>query len=263
MKTDTIEKRATSGHRVEVQDRIATLVLDRPPLNVLDIASCRALTETVHGLAGLDSVGVLVIAGDGKAFCAGVDVGEHRPETVADMIRVFHALCRALREFPRPTIARIHGPALGGGCEVALCCDLTIAAESARLGLPEIQLGVFPPMAAVLLPRLAGRRAAAQAILWGEAMPAAEALRLGLVNEAVPDDRLDARVGERARRAASLSGAALRMARKALRRGAYGTVDEALRAVEEIYLKELMTTEDAQEGLQAFLEKRSPVWRHR
>ena len=253
----------SQGFRVTVEKRIATLTLDRPPLNVLDIATCRGLAETVHGLAGLDDVGVLVVAGHGKAFSAGVDVGEHRPATAVEMLRAFHSFCRGLLEFPRPTIARVHGAALGGGCEVVLCCDIALAASSAKIGQPEIALGVFPPLAAVILPRIAGRRAAAEAILWGDVWPASEALRLGLVSEVVPGDQLDARVAERAGRATTLSGASLRRARKALRRGAVGPWAEALTAVEDAYLNDLMRTEDASEGLQAFLDKRPPVWRHR
>ena len=254
---------ADRGFRLTVAERIATLTFDRPPLNVLDIASCRSLNEALHGLSALDEVGALVVKGAGKAFSAGVDVGEHRAESAATMLHAFHAFCRALLDFPRPTIAQVHGAALGGGCEVVLCCDLAVAGPSARLGLPEITLGVFPPVAAVLLPRLGGRRAAAEAVLWGEVLPADDALRLGLVSEVVPDDRLDGRVAERAARVARLSAAALHLARRALRRGAVGTPEEALKDVEAIYLQELTRTEDASEGINAFLEKRPPAWRHR
>jgi len=251
------------GFSVTVEARVATITLDRPPLNVLDIATCRGLAGAVHGLAGLDDVGVLVVAGRGGAFSAGVDIGEHLPPTAEAMLQAFHAFCRGLLDFPRPTIARVHGAALGGGCEVVLSCDLSIAAESATLGLPEIGLGVFPPLAAVLLPRTAGRRAAAEALLLGETLPAREAQRLGLCGDVVPDAELDARIAAKAARAAALSGTSLRRTRKALRRGAVGPLDDALRAVEEIYLNELMRTADAPEGLQAWVEKRPPHWRHR
>jgi cyclohexa-1,5-dienecarbonyl-CoA hydratase len=249
--------------RLNVGRRIATLTFDRPPLNVLDIKTLREMTAALKRVVEREDVGVLVLAGAGKAFSAGVDVGEHRPETVHAMIHAFHDFCRAILEFPRPTMARVHGPALGGGCEVVLCCDLAVAAASARLGQPEIALGVFPPLAAVLLPRLAGRAAAARTVLWGEVVPAETALSLGLVGEVVPDDRLEARVLELAGRAAGLSSKALALARQALRRGAEGPLEEALGTVEKIYLDDLMKTEDAAEGLSAFLEKRPPSWRHR
>ncbi|HKQ98015.1 MAG TPA: enoyl-CoA hydratase/isomerase family protein, partial [Candidatus Polarisedimenticolia bacterium] len=130
----------TPGFRVTVEKRIATLTIDRPPVNVLDIQTCRSLAGAVHGLAGLDDVGVLIVEGCGKAFSAGVDVGEHQAPTAEAMLQAFHAFCRGLLDFPRPTIARVHGPALGGGCEVVLSCDLSVASESATLGLPEIGL---------------------------------------------------------------------------------------------------------------------------
>ena len=252
-----------AGFRITVERRVATLTLDRPPVNVLDIKTCRALDDALRGLSALDDVGVLVVAAKGKAFCAGVDVGEHRAATVAEMLRAFHAVCRALLNFPRPTLARVQGAALGGGCELVLCCDVAVAAESASLGLPEIGLGVLPPMAAVLLPPIVGPRAAAEALLWGETLPAARALHMGLVSEVVTDKTLDERIAARARRATELSAVTLRLARKALRLGARGLPEEALQAVEELYLTELMRTEDAAEGLNAFLEKRPPSWRHR
>ncbi|HZM71404.1 MAG TPA: enoyl-CoA hydratase-related protein [Candidatus Cryosericum sp.] len=257
------EAESGSGFRLRVAGRAATLTLDLPPLNVLTIASCRALHEAVHLLSNTSDVGVLVVEGAGKAFSAGVDIGEHRVETAATMLHAFHAFCRSLLDFPRPTIARVHGPALGGGCEVVLCCDLAVAAATATLGLPEITLGVFPPLAAMLLPRLSGRRAAATAILWGEVLPAEAAQRLGLVSETVPDERLNEVVARRAARSTELSGAALRLARRAIRRGPIGTCEEALKDIEAIYLQELMRTEDATEGLNAFLEKRPPSWKHR
>lgn len=247
---------------LEVRQRIATLTFNRPPVNVLDIIALREMTAALKRVVGREDVGALVVAGAGKAFSAGVDVGEHRASTVHAMIHGFHDFCRALLEFPRPTVARVHGAALGGGCEVVLCCDVAVAAASARLGLPEISLGVFPPLAAVLLPRVS-RRAAARLVLLGEDFEAEAALRLGLVSEVVPDERLGGRVQELAARAANLSSAALSRARRALRRGGEGSFEEALRAVEAIYLDDLMRTEDSSEGIEAFLEKRPPHWKHR
>jgi cyclohexa-1,5-dienecarbonyl-CoA hydratase len=251
------------GYRLEVRDHVATLTIDRPPLNVLDIRTLRDMTAALRRALDRGEASVLVVAGAGKAFSAGVDVGEHRPSTVHEMIHAFHDFCRALLTSPIPTIARVHGAALGGGCEVVLCCDRAVAAASARLGLPEITLGVFPPLAAVLLPRRCGSAIAARAVLWGEILGADAALRAGLVDEVAPDDGIDASVESLVRGVARLSAPALLQARRALRRGAEGTVEDALAAVERIYLDDLMKTEDAQEGLAAFLEKRPPVWRQR
>lgn len=251
------------GFDLAVKDRVARLTLRRPPLNILNIETCRALATALRGLAARADVGVLVVAAEGRSFSAGVDIGEHLPPKAVQSLRSFHAVCRALLAFPRPTVARVHGDALGGGLEIVLCCDVAIASYSARLGLPEIGLGVFPPLAATLLPRVAGRRAAAEAILWGEALPAERALRLGFVSEVVPSVELDAAVQSRARRVASLSGAAVALARRALLRGAEGPIEPALRAVESTYLKRLLRSRDAREGLEAFLDKRPPAWKHR
>jgi len=251
------------GFDLAVKDRVARLTLRRPPLNILNIETCRTLAKALRGLAARADVGVLIVAAEGRSFSAGVDIGEHLPPKAVQSLRSFHGVCRALLAFPRPTVARVQGDALGGGLEVVLCCDVAIASSSVRLGLPEIGLGVFPPLAAALLPRLAGRRAAAEAVLWGEALPAERALRLGFVSEVVPAADLEAAVERRARRVASLSGAAVALARRALLRGAEGPLEPALRSVESIYLKRLLRTRDAREGLEAFLDKRPPAWKHR
>lgn len=253
---------AGRGFDIAVRDRVARLTLRRPPLNILDIPLCRSLTTALRDLARRRDVGVLVVAAEGRSFSAGVDIGEHLPPKAVESLRSFHAVCRALLTFPRPTVARVHGDAYGGGLEIVLCCDVAVASASARLGLPEIGLGVFPPLAAALLPRIAGRRAAAEAVLWGEAMPAERGLRLGLVSEVTPAADLDAVVERRARRVASLSGAAVALARSALLRGAEGSFAASLTSVEGIY-RRLLRTRDAIEGLEAFLGKRPPAWRHR
>jgi len=252
-----------AGFRISLRERVATMTLDRPPVNVLDIRTLQEMADVARDIAKDPHLSALVLTGAGKAFCAGVDVSEHRPETVVTMLHAFDEFCRILLDYPKPTLARVQGAALGGGCELVLCCDRAVAAASARLGLPEVTLGVFPPVAAVLLPRLAGRRAAAEAILWGEILSAESALRIGLVTEVVPEAGLDGRVSELAGRVARLSCSTLRLTREALHRGADGSIAEALRAAERSYLDHLMATEDASEGLSAFLEKRPPVWRHR
>ena len=254
--------RIPPGFSIAVKERVARLTLRRPPLNILDIATCRALAQTLRALARRPDVGVLLLAAEGRSFSAGVDIGEHLPPKAAASLLSFHAVCRAILAFPRPTVARVHGDALGGGLEIVLCCDVAVASAQARLGLPEIGLGVFPPLAAALLPRIAGRRAAAEAILWGELLPAQRALRLGLVSEVTPAADLDAAVEARARRVASLSGAAVALARRAMLRGAEGSFAASLASVEAIYRK-VLRTKDAIEGLEAFLEKRPPAWRHR
>lgn len=253
---------ATEHIRFTVEEGIARLVLARPPLNVLNIAMLREITGVLEETAGRADVRVLVISGEGKAFSAGVEVSEHVGEQARTMIEVFHGLFRVLDRVEVPVVALVHGAVLGGGLELAAMCDLVYASDEAKLGQPEVQVGVFPPVAAAAFPRRMGFAAAADLVLTGRVVRGEEALRLGLVSRVFPAASF-AEEGEKAVRAlASLSGAVLRSAKKALRRGAASALG-ALDEVEAIYLDELMATEDAHEGLGAFMEKRKPLWKDR
>jgi cyclohexa-1,5-dienecarbonyl-CoA hydratase len=247
----------------EKNDGVARLVLNKPPLNVLDIAMMREINAAVETLSEDPVVKVLVFeASEGsKAFSAGVDVSEHTAEMVEEMIEVFHRIFRLLDTLDVPTVAVVGGAALGGGCELALFCDMIIASEKASFGQPEIQVGVFPPVAAVALPGIIGPKKTMELLLTGDRVRAIEAERLGLVNKVVPPDELAAAVDELVGKLTKLSAAALRLTKRAVQVGSVGRFEEGLAAVEELYLGPLMDTEDAQEGLAAFMEKRAPVWK--
>ncbi len=247
---------------LEVKNGVARLTLHRPPLNVLHIPMLRQLEDGLAKLSAEEEVRVLVLRAEGKLFSAGVEVADHTPEKVGEMIPLFDRVCRALADFPVPTLAVVHGHALGGGCELVLCCDLAVMGEGAKIGQPEIQLAALAPMAALRLPRLVGYRAAADLLLGGESLSAEEALRLGLVNAVVPAGELDGWVQEKAARLAGLSRAALVLTKRALRLG-FEDWAKALPEMERLYLQDLMRTSDAREGLAAFLEKRQPQWKHR
>ncbi len=242
---------------------VARLTLNRPPLNVLTIAMMREINTALESLQEDVESKLLIITGQGKAFSAGVDVAEHTADKVEEMITVFHRIFRLLRRLEIPTVAIVNGAALGGGCELAIGCDMVIAAEHAKIGQPEIQVGVFAPLAAVLFPRLVGRAKALELLLTGDVIRAPEAARIGLINKAVPADDLDAEVQGLIVKLTGLSGAVLRLSKRAVYASLDRGFEEALAAVEDIYLKELMQTEDAHEGLAAFLEKRPPEWRNR
>jgi cyclohexa-1,5-dienecarbonyl-CoA hydratase len=157
----------------------------------------------------------------------------------------------------------VEGSALGGGCELVAACDIVIAGERAHFGQPEIKLGVFPPVAALLLPRIIGEKRAKELILTGEMIDAAEAAKIGLVNHVLPASDLPRKINEVLSRLRELSATALEITHKAIDLGNNRTLDDALRDVEDIYLHELMKTSDANEGISAFMEKRKPVWRNR
>ncbi len=252
--------------RVRTKGRTAWVTLDRPPVNVLDIPAMRALSSELERL--LPACDFLVFQGAGpKAFSAGAEVRDHAPDRVAEMLAAFHRVFRLLARADCLTIAAVQGHCLGGGMELATFCDFVMAAESARFGQPEIKLGCLPPVALITLPRLAGPRAALDLILSGRVITAKEARGLGLVTRVVADDALATSVDLLLAELHALSPAVLKLTRRALRRnmgddGGRG-FDQQLAEVERFYLETLMKTEDAQEGIRAFLEKRAPVWRSR
>jgi cyclohexa-1,5-dienecarbonyl-CoA hydratase len=205
----------------------------------------------------------LVLAGEGTAFSAGVAVEDHVGERVTPMLEAFHGIFRRLRLLDCMTVAAVHGAALGGGAELATFCDVVIASDDARLGQPEIKVGVFPPIAALHYPRRIGEARALALLVSGEVLPAAEALRIGLVDRVVPRADLATAVDGHLERYRAQSAAVLRLTKRAVREGAGLPFEQALAGLEELYRFELMQTEDAAEGLRAFVEKRAPVWRDR
>lgn len=242
---------------------VGTVTFSRPPVNALDCTRIQAIEERVREASRRRDVKLIALAGQGKDFCAGTDIKQHRPEEVGDLLRAFHSLVRLILTLEVPTVALVQGRALGGGAELALACDFVFAETSATFGFPEIRLGCFPPVASVLLERRVGRTKAADLILCGAAMSAEAAERRALINALVnPGDLINALDTMRAR-LEPFSAAALRLAKRALLQGASGDVLSALAAVERTYLVDLMKTEDAREGIAAFLEERGPEWKNR
>ena len=255
-------KQSISGAiTLDITRGVASLTLNRPPLNILMLPIIGELIESLDSLAKQTALKAVVLAANGKAFCAGVDVADHIPERVESMIRDFGRLFTRLRTFPVPTIAVVQGAALGGGTELAAACDMVLAAASASFGQPEIKLGVFPPVAAALFPRLIGYQQAARLLFSGEVIMAAEAAQLGMVTYTVADEELAEKLEQLLTQLRGLSAAALRMTKRALIYGADFGVRDALPLIEDLYLKDLMATADANEGIRAFMEKRQPVWR--
>lgn len=251
--------------KFEIQDRVARVTLNRPPLNVLNIAIMREINAALNDcMQQRDLAAIVFDAAEGaRAFSAGVAVEEHVPATVFQMLDSFHSIFRTLQQIAKPTIAVVDGPALGGGCELVLACDVVIASDRAKFGQPEIKLGVFPPIAAILLPAVIGERRARELILTGELIEAEEALRLGLVNYVVSSAELAAKTQEMLGKLRALSASALTMGRMALDLATRQNFESALTNVENLYLHELMKTEDAEEGVRAFMEKRKPEWKNK
>ena len=246
--------------QLRFEHRTAWVTLDRPPLNILNIALMESL-DVALGRA-LPKSDIVIFQGAGaKAFCAGADVADHTPKRVGRMLSAFHAVFRRLAAAECLTIAAVHGYCLGGGMELATFCDLVLATQSAQFGQPEIKLGCFPPVALVTLPCLIGMQAAAHLILTAHQINATEAHRLGLVSRVVPDDGLPAAVDALLDELRALSPSVLRLTRKTLARLHSPDFLAQLDEAERLYLSELIETHDAQEGIRAFLEKRKPVWK--
>jgi len=253
-----------SDIRFKVEDRVARITFARPPLNVLNIAMMREITKALSESAQREVVAIVFDADkECRAFSAGVAIEEHVQETIYQMLDSFHAIFRQLEQIAKPSIALVDGAALGGGCELVAACDIVIASDRSRFGQPEIKLGVFPPVAAVLLPLVIGEKRARELILTGEIIDATEASRLGLCNHVVPAAHLEGKLLEVLAKLKELSGTSLQFARQALDLGRGQSLDAALTEQENIYLHELMKTADANEGIKAFMEKRKPTWRHR
>lgn len=249
------------------RERVATITLNRPPLNILDIPTMQALDEAVARLHHEDGLQLVVLRGAGdRAFSAGVSVQDHTPDKIRPMLEGLHGAIRRLRALAPVTVAAVHGHCLGGGMELALACDLVIATDDARFGQPEIELGCYPPVAAALYPPLLGAGRTLDLLLTGRTLSCEEAERLGLVTRRVETGGLDAGVEKLTAEVTGKSAAVTRLIKQAVRAGsaqAERSFDEALAENERLYLEELARTEDMGEGIAAFLEKRRPVWQHR
>jgi enoyl-CoA hydratase len=252
----------------EVRDGVAFVTLNRPRvLNALNAATLTELLAAFTQVREDNAVRAVVLSGAGeKAFAAGADIQELALLNGAqgvDLARRGQAVFRAIEECGRPVIACVRGYALGGGCELALACTLRIASEDARLGQPEVKLGIIPGYGGTQrLARLVGKGVALQMVLTAEMVPAAEALRTGLVNEVVPAEKLLARGEEIARTIAKMAPLAVQYALEAVHRGFDLPLDEAL-CLEASLFGVCCSTEDKTEGTHAFLEKRAPAWHGR
>lgn len=248
-----------------VTNRVARITFARPPLNVLTISMMKEISEAVNRAGSSPDLCAIVFAAlpNSRTFSAGVSIEEHRPETVFQMLEAFHGIFRTLNSISKPVVALVRGAALGGGCEIVAFADIVIATQSARFGQPEIKLGVFPPLAAAILPRVIGEKKARELILTGELLAADAALSLGLVNHVVADNELETKAGEIVGLLRQMSAPVLEMSRRALVASSGLSFDEALKRTEDLYLNQLMAFKDAQEGIEAFIAKRPPRWKHK
>jgi cyclohexa-1,5-dienecarbonyl-CoA hydratase len=238
--------------------------MERPPLQVLDLPLLRDLGAELTACTLETEIDVLVLQGAGqRAFSAGVDVRDHTREKVPEMLDVVHGVIRKLLMVPQVTIALVRGVCLGGGCELATACDFVLAAEDSSFATPEIHVGCYPPVALARFSSLIGYHRAAEMILTGRKFSAHEALTMGLISRVLPSDQMETGLASLLEELLGKSGAVLRIAVKGLRELSLKGFSDALRRSEELYRDELMRTDDVEEGIRAFLEKRKPRWMHR
>ena len=248
----------------EIKEEKALLTINRPPLNILNIAIMEEMNEALRSLMGNKEIKVVIISGSGdKAFSAGVDVADHTGEKVEKMLHVFHDIFRNLSKLDQASVAALKGMTLGGGCEIALFCDLIIAADNLKIGQPEIKLSVLPPIALLIMPRLVGLKKAAELLLTGKIVDAREAERIGLINKVTSLDSFDSDLESFVQPLTELSLVGLKYSKKGINLGLETAFSEGLEKIEKIYLEELMSSEDAHEGLQAFMDKRKPLWKNK
>jgi cyclohexa-1,5-dienecarbonyl-CoA hydratase len=231
--------------------RMGRITLAAGPLNVLAIEDVRALERAVHELDGSPVI-VIDAAGD-RAFSAGMEIADHTPERAPEMLAALADMAAAFRATPSVIVAKIAAPALGGGFELVLLCDIAVCSERATFGLPEIKLAALPPIACALLPAAVGERRALDLIVTGRTLDAAAAEQWGIVSRAVPDAALDEHVEKLCTALLALSEDALRCCKQAARSR---DASEALR----IYTDVLLHTVDAAEGIQSFMQRRAPKW---
>jgi len=237
------------------------LVLDAPKGNILDASMVGALRRMFDKAAETPDLKGIIIEGEGDHFSFGASVEEHLPEQVGDMLAGFHGMFRSALACAVPLLAVVRGQCLGGGLEVAAFCHRVFAAPDARLGQPEIVLGVFAPVASLILTERAGRSRAEDLCISGRIVDAQEALAAGIIDE-VHEDPGAAALAYARHNLLPRSASSLRFAVRAVRQEFSERFFERIAALEKLYLEELMATHDAREGLQAFLEKRKPVWRN-
>lgn len=247
---------------VSSADGIVHVSMNRPPLNILHhamIVEFNGLLESELKDPGLAAV---VVRGKGKTFSAGVDVADHLPEKIGEMIPLFHGIFRKLASTDALTIAAVHGAALGGGCELACFCDLVLASDKATFGQPEVKLAALAPVAASILPKRIGLSKAIELTVLGGTINADEAKRIGLVNQVFPIDSFDAQVQAYLDALRTLSRPVVRLAKRAASEPARRQLLSELDRCEKLYLGELAGLSDAREGIAAFMAKRAPEWKH-
>jgi len=249
--------------KIELRHPVATMTLHRPPRNLLDIDMIEEIADALLAIRGDSAIEILILRGAEGNFSEGLDLREHVKSRLQRLVQVYSRVFETLRMMDVVSIAAIEGNAFGGGFELALGCNLIVAAENARFALPEVRHGIFPPIACIILPRVVPRRRAMEWILTGNEISAARLQEDGLINRLFPPQEFEAGLEAFVAELARNSGPVLQLAKRAQYEAYYSTYEEALYKVQNLYLRDLMELQDAEEGLRAYREGREAVWRNR
>jgi cyclohexa-1,5-dienecarbonyl-CoA hydratase len=245
---------------------MAHLTMARPKQNIMNMEMMKEMAHAIQSLNSRDDVRMILLDSAPECegyFSAGVGAEGYTTQMVFQMLDAFHHVFRSMIEISKPVLAVVDGVASAGGCELAAFCDLVIATENARFLQPEIKLGVFPPLGAVVYPRVIGPKRAMELLLTGDVLNAQQALQIGLVNRVVPRTALQETVNTLVKRLSDQSGPVLGLLKRVIFEGTWLPFNEALKKSQDIYLNQLFELEDSQEGLRALVEKRKPVWKNK
>lgn len=245
---------------------VAHLTLCRPRQNVMNMRMLQEMAWAVDSLHNREDVRLIILDSAPECegfFSMGVGAEGYSSQMVFQMMDAFHNVFRAMNDVATPVLAIVDGVASGAGAELAAFCDLVVATENAQFRQPEIKLGVFPPLGAVVYPRVIGPRRAMELLLTGDPITAQQALHMGLVNRVVPRAALKENVEALAKRISEQSGPVLKLLKQVIFEGTWRPFSEALKKAQDIYLNQLFELEDSQEGLRALIEKRKPVWKNK
>lgn len=249
--------------KFEKTNGVARITLARPKHNVMNLDMMKELITVLEGLGSDGELKCAVILGEGKSWCAGVEVADHKPQTAPEMIAVFDRMLQSIEVLDVPSIAAVQGAAVGGGMELAIACDSVVASASAMFGQPEIKLGFFPPYAVVRLPELIGPAKTIEICTTGRLYAAREALEMGFVSKVVDPDDLSKTVDGLVENICACSPLIIRMNKRAVKMTKGCESREAAKKVNDYFLNSLMKTEDTLEGIASFEEKRKPVWKNK
>lgn len=244
--------------------QVVEVILNDPPANILTAAMMADIRDFLHADLAQQDRKLVLFKGAGEHFCFGASVAEHTREQVNDMLPGFHMMIGDILAHPVPSMAKVSGLCLGGGFELALACGLIFAGERAKFAVPEIQLGVFPPVAAALLPHLGSSVMASHMVLSGAKMTARDMLDCGIVNSVSPEQELDQAVESyMEKNILPRSASSLRFANRAVRMAINSIYRQHIGDLERLYLDELMISHDANEGIDCFIAKRKANWNNR